>query len=152
LADAEIKSDVATCCITLTGLSLLCVWVVYAFDLKGLNRQKGFGECMFKTDVGKLTLYASNTQQRLQTVKAAAENMAKQLNLNFEVIKPKTACAPIYVYYEEVDAEPVPVYCDEGKTGDPEEIASKMKNMMFVLSFHPQHVGLKQARRLLTLS
>ncbi len=102
---------------------------------------------------GKLTLYASNTQQRLQTVKTAAETMAKQLNLNFEVIKPKTAYAPIYVYYEEADAEPVPVYCDEGKTGSPQEIASKMKSMMFVLSFHPQHLGLKQARqRLLTLS
>ncbi len=105
---------------------------------------------MYKNDSGKLTVYASAPNQRLQSVKIATEKTAKQLNLSFEMVKQKQVSAPIYVYYECGDEEPIPIYCDEGKTDDLAEIASKIKNMMFVLSFHPRHAALKQARMALS--
>lgn len=92
-------------------------------------------------------------KQRLQFVKSATEKMAKQLNLSFEVVKQTAGSSPIYVYYGCGDEEPIPIYCDEGKSFDLFEISSKIRNMMFVLSFHPKHAALKQARRVLfTLS
>ena len=103
----------------------------------------------FKSDLGKLTVYGSPPNQRLRSVKAAAERMAKQLNLSFELIKRQYGSGPIYVYYECEDEEPIPIYCDEGKTGDSTEISSKIRSMMFVLSFHPKHAALKQARKVL---
>ena len=111
---------------------------------------------MFKNDSGKLMVYASanaSPKLRLQSVKSATQKMAKQLNLNFEVVKQTQGSSPIYVYYDCGDEEPIPIYCDEGKNGDLTEIASKIRNMMFVLSFHPRHAALKQARKaLFTLS
>jgi hypothetical protein len=107
---------------------------------------------MFKNDSGKLTLYAStegSPRARLQSVRSAAETTAKQLNLNFEVVKQTQSASPIYVYYEQGDDEPIPLYCDEGKTGDLQEIQARLKSMMFVLSFHPKHTALKQARKAL---
>jgi len=113
------------------------------------------GFTMYKIDSGKLTVYASageSPKNRLQSVRTAAEKMAKQLNLNFEMVK-RTGAAQIYVYYENGNEDPIPLYCDEGKTGDFTEISSKIRNMMFVLSFHPKHSGLKQVRQsLFTLS
>jgi len=111
---------------------------------------------MFKNDAGKLMVYASSEvspRQRLQSVRTAAETMAKQLNMGFEIVKQSKGTSPIYVYYENGDEEPIPIYCDEGKTGDQIEISSKIKNMIFVLSFHPKHAALKNAREaLLTFS
>ncbi len=107
---------------------------------------------MYKTDSGKLMVYASATsspKQRLQSVKTATEKMAKQLNLDFEMVKQTKGSTPIYVYYESGDKEPIPLYCDEGKTGDSSEISSKIRSMIFVLSFHPRHAALKQARKAL---
>lgn len=107
---------------------------------------------MFKSDSGKLTVYAptiSSHRERLRSVRTAAEKMAKQLNLDFEIIKQTTGCSPIYVYYEQGEEDPIPLYCDEGKTGDLQEIFSRLKNMIFVLSFHPKHRALKQARKAL---
>ncbi len=107
---------------------------------------------MFKTDSGKLMVYASNASShshRLQSVRTAAEKMAKQLNLDFEMVKQTKSCTPIYVYYEQGEEDPIPLYCDEGKTGDLAEIQARLKNMMFVLSFHPKHAALKQARKML---
>jgi hypothetical protein len=105
---------------------------------------------MYKTDSGKLMVYASidsSPRQRLKSVKSATEEMAKQLNLSFEVVKQKQGSSPIYVYYECGEEEPIPIYCDEGKTGNLSEISSKIRGMMFVLSFHPRHAALRQARK-----
>ncbi|MCW4010160.1 MAG: hypothetical protein NWF05_06020 [Candidatus Bathyarchaeota archaeon] len=111
---------------------------------------------MFKTDSGKLMVYvsaASCPKQRLQSVKSAAQEMAKQLNLSFELVKQASGPSPIYVYYECGGQEPIPIYCDEGKNGDLAEISSKIRSMMFVLSFHPRYAALRQARKtLFTLS
>jgi hypothetical protein len=92
---------------------------------------------MFKNNFGKLLIYASNRtpkRKRLQSVRMATEETAKLLNLD-------------YVYYKRGDGdEPIPLYCDEGKVGNLKEIGVALKNMMFVLSFHPKHTALKQVR------
>jgi hypothetical protein len=112
---------------------------------------------MFKENCGKLMVYASTgvpSRKRLDSVKTAAKETAKRLNLDFEVVRFERASSPIYVYYEENDdEEPIPLYCDEGKMSGLEEISSKLRSMMFVLSFHPNHSGLKEMRKeLLKLS
>lgn len=89
---------------------------------------------------------ASSHTQRLQSVKNAAEKTAIQLKMNFEVVKKTKSCSQIYVYYENGEDEPIPLYCDNGKTGDLQEIRTKLRSMMYVLSFHPKHSALKQVR------
>jgi hypothetical protein len=105
---------------------------------------------MFKTDCGKLMVYASTVaprKKRLQSVRTATEKTAKLLNLGFEVVGFSKSFSQIYVYYENGDDEPIPIYCDEGKTCDLQEICATLKNMMFVLSFHPRHSALRQVRK-----
>jgi hypothetical protein len=112
---------------------------------------------MFKENYGKLMVYASTgvpKGKRLESVRMAAKETAKRLNLDFEMVRLDRAPSPIYVYYEENDGdEPIPLYCDEGKMSGLEEISGKIRNMMFVLSFHPNHLLLKEMRsELLKLS
>ena len=106
---------------------------------------------MFKENCGKLMVYASNgipLRKRLNSVSTAAQETAKLLNLDFELVKLDRAGSPIYVYYEENDGDdPIPLYCDEGKMSDLEGISSTLRNMMFVLSFHPKHSALRQMRK-----
>jgi len=111
---------------------------------------------MFKGPLGKLMVYTPtdlSSNERLSSVRHAAKETAKQLNLNFEVVRFERQGTPIYVYYEEDDGEPIPLYCDEGKMVGYEEISSALRHMMFVLSFHPKHRGLASMRsELLKLS
>jgi hypothetical protein len=106
---------------------------------------------MFKGNCGKLMVYASTGipgKKRLESVRTAAKETAKRLNLDFEIVRFDRASSPIYVYYEENDGEePIPLYCDEGKISNLEEISSKLRNMMFVLSFHPKHSALREMRK-----
>ena len=106
---------------------------------------------MFKENNGKLMVYASSGvphRKRLESVRTAAQQTAKRLNLNFEMVKLNGAASPIYVYYEDDgDDEPIPLYCDEGKMSDLDEICSTLRGMMFVLSFHPKHTALRQMRK-----
>jgi hypothetical protein len=102
-------------------------------------------------------VYASTalpSTKRLESVKDAAKETAKRLNLDFEIVRFERSASPIYVYYEENDGdEPIPLYCDEGKRSDLEEIRGKIRNMMFVLSFHPKLSALAHMRdELLKLS
>jgi len=96
-------------------------------------------------------VYASTDaprKKRLASVKTATEETAKLLNLDFEVVRFRNSFSQIYVYYECGDGdEPIPLYCDEGKAGDLQEICATLRNMMFVLSFHPKHSALRQARK-----
>jgi hypothetical protein len=106
---------------------------------------------MFKETSGKLMVYASSGapyRKRLESVSTAAQQTAKRLNLNFEMVKLHGNPSPIYVYYED-DAgdEPIPLYCDEGKISGLDEICSALRSMMFVLSFHPKHTVLRQIRK-----
>ena len=112
---------------------------------------------MFKENFGKLMVYAStgvSSGKRLESVRTAAKETAKRLKLDFEIVRLDRASSPIYVYYEKNDGdEPIPLYCDEGKMSGLEEISGKLRNMMFVLSFHPNHLVLKEMRsELLKLS
>ena len=112
---------------------------------------------MFKENCGKLMVYASTDApkgKRLESVRTATKETAKRLNLDFEMVRLDRASSPIYVYYEENDCdEPIPLYCDEGKISSLKEISGKLRNMMFVLSFHPNHSALKEIRNeLLKLS
>ncbi len=95
-------------------------------------------------------VYASNgtpSKKRLESVRTAAKETAKRLNLDFEMVRFEKSGSPIYVYYEENDGEePIPLYCDEGKMSGLEEISNALRNMMFVLSFHPRHSALKRLR------
>lgn len=103
---------------------------------------------MFK-NTGKLLLYASNfgsQRKRLDSVREAAMETAERLHLGFEVVRFGKSCSQIYVYYENGKDEPVPIYCDEGKRIDAEGIGSKLRKMMFVLSFHPRNSALRAMR------
>jgi len=105
---------------------------------------------MFKTTPGKLMVYASAAspcKKRLQSVRTATEETARLLNLDFEMVKFGKRVSQIYVYYEDAGDEPIPIYCDEGKQLDLNEICANLKRMMFVLSFHPRHSSLRHMRR-----
>ncbi len=102
---------------------------------------------------GKLFVYASSFVsggRRLEPVRAATEKMARRLKLGFEVKTFREKFAPIYVYYANGDDEPVPIFCVSEKQSNVEEICTKLKNMMFVLSFHPKHSALRDIRKELT--
>ena len=85
-------------------------------------------------------------RKRLESVRTATQETARSLNLDFEIVKFKQNARQIYVYYENGEDEPVPIYCDEGKRYDPEGICANLRRMMFVLSFHPKNSALKQMR------
>jgi len=104
---------------------------------------------MLHSGNGKLFVYASSSlskTRRLMPVRTAAEEMARRLRLDFEVRTFRKKFAPIYVYYANGDDEPVPIYCMGEEQSDVNEICTALRNMMFVLSFHPKHSALKHIR------
>ena len=111
---------------------------------------KGLVKSVFKNNSGKLLVYASTDvprKKRLASVTTATEETAKLLNLDFEMVRFNNSFSQIYVYYECGEGgEPIPLYCDEGKAGDLQEICATLRKMVFVLSFHPKHSALKQLR------
>ncbi len=105
---------------------------------------------VFKSNFGKLTVLASVAaprRKRLQSVRIAAEETAKRFNLSFELIRFRKRFSQIYVYYENGEDEPIPIYCDEGKSFGLKEISATLKNMIYVLSFHPAHSSLHKVRK-----
>jgi hypothetical protein len=86
-------------------------------------------------------------KERLRSVRVATERTAKLLNLGFEVVRFRKNFSQIYVYYENGDGEPIPIYSDEGKAYDLQKICATLRSMMFVLSFHPKHSALRQVRK-----
>ncbi len=100
-------------------------------------------------DGGKLLLYASaggSERKRLDSVRRAAVETAESLHLGFELVPLRKNSGQIYVYYENGDDEPVPIYCDEGKRFDVDGICASLRRMMFVLSFHPRNGALRTMR------
>jgi hypothetical protein len=98
---------------------------------------------------GKLLVYAPSFtfhEKRLKSVSIAAEKMAKLLKLSFEIVTFGEKIRPIYVFYKNGDEEPIPIYCDKGGENNIQEIYTALRNMMFVLSFHPKHSALRQIR------
>jgi hypothetical protein len=118
--------------------------------LKCIPYQASHVKAMFEGSCGKLLVYASSfssREKRLKPVSSAAEKMAKLLKLNVEVVTFRKRFTPIYVYYKEGGEEPIPLYCDNSERSDMQEIYKVLKNMMFVLSFHPKHSGLRNIRK-----
>jgi hypothetical protein len=103
---------------------------------------------MFKNG-GKLLLYAStggSGKSRLHSVREATMETAERLHLGFELVRFRKSSNQIYVYYENGDDEPVPIYCDEGKKFDVADICTSLRKMIYVLSFHPRNSALRTMR------
>ena len=127
-----------------------CRWRV---RLKSGFQRRGSWWTLVLRNGGKLLLYASaggSQRKRLSSVREAAMETAQRLNLGFEVVPFRKRCRQIYVYYENGNDEPVPIYCDEGKTFTPDGICASLRRMMFVLSFHPRNGALRTMRSELT--
>ena len=96
---------------------------------------------------GKMFVYASSfSQKRLKPVSVATEKIAKLLKLDFEIKTFRKSFTPIYVYYKTGDDEPIPIYCNNNQSNI-EEVYLALRNMMFVLSFHPKHQALRPVRK-----
>jgi hypothetical protein len=103
---------------------------------------------MINCATGKLFVYASSfSQKRLRPVSIATEKMARLLKLNFEIRTFRKCFVPIYVYYETGDEEPIPIYCNSNGQSSMDEVYLTLRNMMFVLSFHPKHQALRYVRK-----
>jgi hypothetical protein len=104
---------------------------------------------VFRSNMGKLLVCSGVSvprRKRYRCVRTATEETARRLNLDFESVKFDQTGSPIYVYYDNDDGDPIPLYCDEGKNGDLKDICSALRKMIFVLSFHPKHSSLKSLR------
>lgn len=104
---------------------------------------------MLKANRGKLLVYASSAasyRKRLKSVSAAVEKTAKKLNLDMEIVALKDRTTPIYVYYKNGKEEPIPLYCDKNQKLTMEHVCRALRNMMFVLSFHPKYSALRKIR------
>jgi hypothetical protein len=107
---------------------------------------------MLHPDTGRLLVYASSfvsRENRLKLVSSAAEKMAALLKMQVEVRTFQNRFTPIYVYYKYGDEEPIPLYCNNGEELKVEDAYATLRRMMFVLSFHPRHSALRQARKLI---
>ena len=105
---------------------------------------------MFDNTGGKLLVYASSftsREKRLNPISNAAEKMAKLLKINMEIKTFRKSFKPIYVYYKTGDEESIPIYCNNNSQSNMEEVYVTLRNMMFVLSFHPKHQALRQVRK-----
>lgn len=101
------------------------------------------------TDNGKFLIYTSRFSSqgnRLRVVGSAVAKVAKTLSLGVEVSSTKKILS-VYVYYQNENGEEIPVYCDWGKNWGEEDVYNAIKNMMFVLSFHPEHASLQGIRK-----
>jgi hypothetical protein len=96
---------------------------------------------------GRFLVYAPNRHKRLGVVKPAVAKAAQNLRMKLEVAHTKKLL-PIYVYYRSRrDEEDIPIYCDWGKEGTEEDVYRAIRDMMFVLSFHPEHSELRGVRK-----
>jgi hypothetical protein len=97
---------------------------------------------------GKFMIYTSNipSPERLRVVGSAVAKVADSLNLETELSQ-KRKLLSIYVYYKSDLGDEIPVYSDWGKGWKEEDVYRAIRNMMFVLSFHPSHSGLRTVRK-----
>jgi hypothetical protein len=51
------------------------------------------------------------------------------------------------VYYKEGKGDPIPIYYDKKGETKIQKIYNDLREMMFVLSFHPRHKTLKPIRK-----
>jgi hypothetical protein len=118
---------------------------------KSVHHSRDFGDSMLENSNGKLLVYASgfaSHEERLNSVSTAAEKMAKLLKLGFEIVTfNEEKGTPISVYYKNGNEDAIPIYCDKGKKATKKEIYGLLRNMIFVLSFHPKYPVLKPIRK-----
>jgi hypothetical protein len=98
---------------------------------------------------GKFLIYTSRFSsqgERLRVVGSAVAKVAHSLSLSVEVA-PTRKILSVYVYYRNEHGEEIPVYCDWGKNWGEEDVYKAIRNMMFVLSFHPEHSDLQDIRK-----
>lgn len=103
-----------------------------------------------KNKHGKLLVYAPNAEsigKRMHSVSVAAKKISKLLRLPMEVVAFGHKLSSIYVYYQNSSHEPIPIYCDKGRASEIQAIYKALRNMMFVLSFHPKLSALKPIRK-----
>jgi hypothetical protein len=89
----------------------------------------------------------SSNEGRLQSVSVAVDKIARLLKLPMEIVTFREESGCVYVYYENGRDEPVPIYFDSGGELEMEDVYKALRNMMFVLSFHPKHSALKHIRK-----
>lgn len=94
---------------------------------------------------GRFLVYASGSGRR--SVNLAVRRMAKDLRMDVRVVRVREKQVPIYVYYQRGEEEAVPIYYDGIERLGVEDVYSKLRSMMFVLSFHPKHLALRSLRR-----
>ena len=98
---------------------------------------------------GKLLVYASGAacrNGRLEFVNSAVRKIASMLHMDVKIVILREGASPIYVYYKSENTDLIPIYCDRHEKIDLKQVYDSMKNMMFVLSFHPKFSSLKRIR------
>ncbi len=98
---------------------------------------------------GKLRIYASSfstNHSRLETVGSAARKIAEHLHLDLEVIRFGDNPTAIHVYFSDGKGEEIPLYSAKNGRLNEDEIYIALRNMIFVLSFHPKYSNLKKIR------
>ena len=114
--------------------------------MRGIFGEDLLAECLN----GRLMIYSSSLvhqKHRLNSVTEAAEKIARQLDVDVELKTFRKRFKQIYVYYGNGDGDPIPIYCSNNAETDSGKVYSALRNMMFVLSFHPRHSALKAVRK-----
>lgn len=99
---------------------------------------------------GKLLVYTSevtSNEQRTHSVSVAAGKLARLLELTLEFITLKENFDSIYVYYKKGEEDPIPIYYNKNGEHPMQKIYKNLREMMFVLSFHPGYSTLKPMRK-----
>ena len=88
----------------------------------------------------------SSEGERLKPISMAAERIARLLQVRSEIANLGDATSPIYVYFRPAGGDPIPIYCEYKGSSSEEEVYSALCRMIFVLSFHPKYLTLKNMR------
>ncbi|MEM2975680.1 MAG: hypothetical protein QW821_04615 [Candidatus Bathyarchaeia archaeon] len=99
-------------------------------------------------DKAEILIYAPNfhrENERLRIVNSAVAKIANKMRLKVQVA-PRKELTSIYVYFRNGNSEEIPLYSDWGKKGSEEDVYSAIRNIIFVLSFHPKYLFLRKAR------
>lgn len=105
---------------------------------------------MLSNHNGKLLIYTSSIhshQTRLRIVGSAARKIAQSLGLDLEIIRFRNYSSTIHVYYKNGNDDEIPLYSAKDEVLNEETVYKALRNMIFVLSFHPRYPGLKKIQR-----
>jgi len=103
-------------------------------------------------ETGKLLIYAPKLPfewSRLKVVRGAAKKVAEKLRMGVELV-PSKDLLQIQVYYRSACGELIPLYRDRDGNQGEKDVYFAIRNMMFVLSFHPKFSVLRPIREEIT--